>query len=113
MLKKDIRKEYNEKRLGLSLSDAEQLGRQICRHFSGLKFSDIRILLSYYPIPERREFDVRHCEKLLSDNHPGLQIAWPRLEADMMTMDAILINADSRFSKNRFNILEPQADRTI
>ncbi len=38
---------------------------QILDSFTSLKLDGVQWLLSYYPIPERKEFNVALCEQLL------------------------------------------------
>ena len=91
------------------LGDAEvaQLSDSILSNFSTLVLHGVQYLLSYFPIPERREFDVTICEKLLALENEQLIIAWPKLQHDNVTMEAHIKDEHTKFANNRFNILEP------
>jgi 5-formyltetrahydrofolate cyclo-ligase len=107
MVKKEIRKIYIGKRNGLSQKEVEELSSAILTNFSALNLQGIQYLLSYYPIPERKEFNVSLCEQLLALENPDLQIAWPRLYDDGFDMEAVHVTKQSVLVNNRFNILEP------
>jgi 5-formyltetrahydrofolate cyclo-ligase len=113
MVKKEIRKIYNANRQGLSAQKIEEDGSRIIENFRGVNLEGIQLLLSYYPIAERNEFNVALCEQLLLLNNPSLQIAWPKLQADIITMEAILVTRETVLEKNRYNIFEPSDDEII
>lgn len=107
MFKKEIRKYYSQQRTALSDADFLQLSRQMVDLFGTLSLQGIQYLLSYYPIPEKKEFDVTICEQLLSLENAQLTVLWPRLQLDGVTMEAHVKTAGTVLEKNRFNILEP------
>ncbi|MEO8583645.1 MAG: 5-formyltetrahydrofolate cyclo-ligase [Flavitalea sp.] len=108
MLKKEIRKIYTEKRLALSPEQYATDSDLMLRLFKQVNRKDVRVLMSYFPFHERLEFNVMLCEHFLSSTNPTLKIAHPRIAPDGINMDPILINKDSEYSQNRYNISEPQ-----
>jgi len=113
MVKKEIRKIFSERRNSLSETDIEYISEKIVNNFRTLALQGVQVLLSYYPIPERKEFNVVICEQLLLLENPKLRVAWPRLSEDGVTMEAVEIKKDTMWIKNRFNIYEPDGDEII
>ncbi len=107
MVKKEIRKVYSGKRLVLADEEINELTAEIIEHFRVLNLQGVQVLLSYYPLAERKEFNVALCEQLHLLNNPSAQIAWPKLSEDMVTMEAVVIDKSTVLTKNRFNIFEP------
>jgi 5-formyltetrahydrofolate cyclo-ligase len=113
MVKKLVRKEYIEKRNLLTDKMIADFHDRIVNNFRTIDLQGIQQLLSYYPIPERKEFNTVICEQLLVLENEGMQVSWPRLEADGVTMDAVLLGKDMPLIKNSFNIYEPSGDEII
>ena len=107
MVKKEIRKEYNKKRLDLTGEQLNEMTAAMLENFRSIRLEGVQLLLSYYPMTERKEFNVELCEQLHLLNNPSAQIAWPRLEDDMLTMRAVTVNKETILAQNRFNISEP------
>lgn len=107
MTKKEIRKIELEKRIQLSPEELQKNTVLITDQFKTVIPSTIHFLLSYYPLRERKEFDVSICEKIIKETHPSAQIAWPKIAVTDSGMEAHLIEKNKLFIKNRFNILEP------
>ena len=113
MVKKEIRKEYSKKRLALSDEVLNEMTAAMLENFRTINLEGVQLLLSYHPLAERKEFNVALCEQLHLLNNPSAQIAWPRLEEDMVTMQAVAVNKETILVKNRFNIFEPSGDEIV
>ena len=113
MVKKEIRCLYIDKRNQLSAQELKDMTASIVNNFRTVALQGAQVLLSYYPIPERREFDVTICEQLLSLENENLQVAWPKLLPDNVSMQAIAIQKNTVFAENRYNILEPVSNVII
>ncbi|MEP7258546.1 MAG: 5-formyltetrahydrofolate cyclo-ligase [Flavitalea sp.] len=107
MLKVNIRKDYLERRRQLTLSEMQDKTAQITEKFGKLDLTEKHQLLSYYPINTQNEFDVVLPETMLRKRSPEIRIAWPKLGIDESTMEAIQLDKETLFVKNRYNILEP------
>jgi 5-formyltetrahydrofolate cyclo-ligase len=107
MVKKEIRKKFLDKRNQLSQEVVEEMNRQIMANFSAIKIKDPRVLFSYFPIPEHSEFDTALCDRYLKERDPQMKIAWPRIHSATSSMEAIVLDTDTLFTKNQYNILEP------
>jgi 5-formyltetrahydrofolate cyclo-ligase len=109
MVKKDIRKIFIDARNDLSHADIKNMSQNIVSNFQTIALQGAQVLLSYYPIPSRNEFDVSACEKLLALENENLLIAWPRLSEDL-SMHAVLVHRNSEFVLEPvgYEIIEPQ-----
>lgn len=112
MVKRNIRKIFAEKRNSLELAQVRELSEKIVDQFGSVALQGAQYLLSYYPMPERNEFDVNICEQLLKLENEHITIAWPKLLPDDVTMEAVERRDGSEMAVNKFNILEP-VDGTI
>lgn len=107
MVKRELRREYSRKRSELNLEDWIQSTSMMLGNFESLQLDGVVHLMSYYPIPERKEFDVAACERLLRLENKALFVYLPRLEEDGVTMQAVLKEDDSQLVLNKYNIAEP------
>lgn len=107
MLKKAIRDEYLQQRLKLADEVYEDYSARVVEQFRIFNFPSINYLLSYYPLVERKEFRIELCEEVVRQRLPQVKIGWPRIESDMMSMEAYQVEKDGLYAKNKFNILEP------
>jgi 5-formyltetrahydrofolate cyclo-ligase len=107
MEKKLLRKQFLEKRRNLSALELKEKSDAILNIFQKVSFSNIKYLLSYYPLVERNEFDVTECQGILQSKIPDLKIAWPKIMGDGLSMEAHLLNNNQNFQKNIYNIPEP------
>lgn len=113
MLKKEIRSIYIDKRNQLDADEIKAMTESIVNNFRTIALQGAQVLLSFYPIPERREFDVSICEQLLALENENLQVAWPRLMPDNTSMQAIAVTKNTVFAENKFNIPEPVSGDVI
>lgn len=107
MIKSTVRKEYLQKRLDLQEEELQQQIALMAFNFKKIELPPVKFLLSYFPLANRREFDITVCEDILKKQYPSMQVAWPRLEVHSSDMEACLVEKGGLFLKNRFNILEP------
>ena len=107
MLKQQARKAFIDLRRSLSGEDYITMNQQMLDLFRTVSLQGIQHLLSYYPIPERKEFDTIACEQLLKLDNGLLRIYWPRISLDGYEMQPVLKDENTVLVKNRFNIAEP------
>lgn len=112
MVKKDIRKIYSNSRMNLTHEEIAEMSELIVNNFRKLALQGAQVLLSYCPIPERKEFDVTVCEKLLVLENENLRVAWPKISDDG-SMQAVPVEKDASFKPNTYNIPEPVSDLII
>jgi 5-formyltetrahydrofolate cyclo-ligase len=107
MIKNTVRKEFLQRRLSISKEDLQQKTVSIAANFRKLVLPPITYVLSYNPMLNRHEFDVSVCEDILKEQNLIMRVAWPKIHVDLLDMEAVLVDKDGLFIKNRFNILEP------
>lgn len=107
MLKRAIRGNYLEKRMQLTDAELEEYSSRILAQFKNMSIPQTDILLSYYPLSTRKEFNVSFCDNIVKQRYTSAKIAWPRIDGERHTMEAYEVLADGLFAKNKFNILEP------
>lgn len=113
MTKREIRKSFSDKRKQIPDEALFIMNGKIIDRFRSLSLQGIQYLLSYYPIPERKEFDPAACEQLLQLENAHLNIYWPKLSEDEITMEALLKSTDTKLTKNKYDIEEPDSSTTI
>jgi 5-formyltetrahydrofolate cyclo-ligase len=107
MIKNTVRKEFLQRRMNIQEEDLQQQTALIASSFRKMDFPPVNYLLSYNPLASRHEFDVSICEDILKEQNFMIRIAWPKIHVDAPDMEAILVEKDGFFIKNKFNILEP------
>ncbi|HTE25103.1 5-formyltetrahydrofolate cyclo-ligase [Flavitalea sp.] len=113
MVKSAVRREYLQKRLDLEPGQIETFTSQIKSGFEVFNLSNIRFFLSYYPLINRKEFNVAVCEQVVFKKHPLAKIAWPKADADIISMEAHLLEEHGLFAKNKYDILEPIGNNIV
>ena len=86
MLKKAIREVYLKKRLLIDDDQMNENTSRILANFSSLQLPEVKHLLSYYPISERKEFNVSEAAELVLNKFPQVRIYWTRIDATNKTM---------------------------
>ena len=107
MLKKAIRDMYLQKRINLTDEVWRDYSDALIANFSKLDIAPVHYLLSYYPLSDRKEFDISQCVPVVKSKWPQVKIGWPRIEPDMKSMEVYKVEEDGLYAKNKFNILEP------
>jgi 5-formyltetrahydrofolate cyclo-ligase len=107
MIKSTVRKEFLQRRMNLQEEDLQQQTALIASSFPKIKLPPVNYLLSYNPLASRHEFDVSVCEDILKEQNLIMRVAWPKIHVDLLEMEAVLVEKDGLFIKNKFNILEP------
>jgi len=107
MLKKAIRDMYLQKRVNLTDEVWREFSDSLIANFSEFDLAPVDHLLSYYPLSERKEFDISQCVPVVKSKWPQVKVGWPRIEPDMKSMEVYKVEEDGLYAKNKFNILEP------
>lgn len=112
MVKRDIRKIYSQSRKDLSEEETKEMSEAMVNNFRKLALQGAQVLLSYYPIPDRNEFDVTICAQLLVLENQNLRLVWPRILHDG-NMEAVLVDKNTSFEPNQYNIPEPVGNNIV
>lgn len=107
MIKNTVRKEFLQRRMDILEADRHQQTASIAANLKKIILPPVNYLLSYNAIASRREFEIAVCDEILREMNPGMRVAWPKIDVDMLGMEAVLVEKDGLFVKNRYNILEP------
>ncbi|MBO9203646.1 MULTISPECIES: 5-formyltetrahydrofolate cyclo-ligase [Niastella] len=107
MIKNTVRKEFLQRRMNLLEEELKQQTALIASNFRKLVLPPVNYLLSYHPMISRHEFDVSVCEEILKEQNLIMRVGWPKVHVDLLDMEAVLVEKDGLFIKNKFNILEP------
>jgi 5-formyltetrahydrofolate cyclo-ligase len=113
MVKSLARREYLQRRLELTSQEVETSTAAIKSTFQQLPIGPIGVLLSYYPLTNRQEFDVTVCDSIILDKNPRAKVAWPKTDPEGRTMEAHVLEEHGLFAKNKYNILEPIGNHII
>jgi 5-formyltetrahydrofolate cyclo-ligase len=113
MIKTAVRREYLKKRLDLEPGQIETYTNQIKSRFEVFNLSNVSFFLSYYPLVSRKEYNVAICEKVVHKKYPLAKIAWPKADADIIGMEAHLLEEEGLFAKNKYDILEPIGNNIV
>ena len=109
MTKPEIRKIYKERRLSLTEPERAKLDDLLLIRFQQIALPPVSVLLSFWPIAQKGEFNTLPCSDFLEFRMPGLQVAYPK--ADLLTggMNAIAVNEATVFEENKYGITEPSS----
>lgn len=114
MQKKEARKVYKEKRINLSRSDRNKMDDLMLIQFQRLTFADtLHILCTYWPIEILGEFNPDILTRYLHFVHPGLQECFPKIDLVADTIAPILVNDETEYLNNKYNIPEPVDGKQI
>jgi 5-formyltetrahydrofolate cyclo-ligase len=107
MLKQYIRKHYAAQRQKITPAEKSKLEDLMLIQFQKLNLP-ASILLSYAPIESKNEFNPYLAENFLSFMNENLQLCFPVIKPSTETMQAALIDDDTIYILNKYNILEPE-----
>lgn len=107
MIKSTVRKEFLKRRMSIPEEELQQHTALIASGFRKIDLPPVNYLFSYNPLANRHEFDVSVCEDILQEQNIMMRVAWPKIHVDLLDMEAVLVEKDGLFIKNKFNILEP------
>lgn len=107
MIKSEIRKTYKGKRNAISVEEQAKLDDLLLIQFQKADIPFITSLFSYWPIEENKELNTHILTDYLEFKNPGLVVAYPRVDIILDEMIAVVVNHETDFFRNEFNIYEP------
>jgi 5-formyltetrahydrofolate cyclo-ligase len=113
MTKAALRKEYRQKRMSLAATDRMRMDDLMLIRFQQLDFSGIETVLSYWPMEEQAEPSTISFSSYLRHTIPGMQLAYPVIQPDGISMEACLINEETIYRENQWGIPEPDNGQPI
>jgi len=108
MTKKELRKIFTEKRSRLTEAEQSKLDDLLLIQFQKLPLPDIQYLFTYYPFASKREPGTALVTRYLQFLFPSLQIAIPQIDISTGDMNAMLVNDETIYALNHYEIFEPQ-----
>lgn len=107
LTKKDIRKEYLEKRLNLPDDVIATLNRELIDQCRQLDYSAFRMAHIFLPITEKKEADTHSLVDWAREAYPALQWSLSRSDVPNATMEHFLWKPETVLVRNSYGIPEP------
>ncbi|MEO6313938.1 MAG: 5-formyltetrahydrofolate cyclo-ligase [Chitinophagaceae bacterium] len=108
MTKASLRELYRKKRTALPEAERLRLNDLLLIQFQRVEIPyDLNILMSYWPLDLHAEVNTFLMADYLQFRIPGLQVAYPVANFNDLTMQAMLVDDDTAFEKNKYGIAEP------
>ncbi|MEJ7739763.1 MAG: 5-formyltetrahydrofolate cyclo-ligase [Chitinophagaceae bacterium] len=107
MTKKALRRRFRDERARLSINEVTRLDDLLLIRFQQWPVDDIRILLSYWPIPEKAEVNTHLMVDYLSFRISGLQLAFPVIDISTHQLMCHAVQSDTLYRNNQLAITEP------
>lgn len=113
MTKTELRKLYKEKRAALSAKETNRLNDLLLIQFQQLDLPFIYYLHTYLAIEENKEVPTDQIMSYLEFKNPGLKIAVPKTDFKTGELKTYIIDEETEFIKNKYNIIEPTTGELI
>lgn len=113
MLKSEARKLYNEKRKALSIQERVKMDDLLLIQLQKVELPFITFLLSYWPMEQNHEPNTHLFSDFIEFQNLNLILCYPKTEISALEMQAVQTDDDTRFSKNQYNIYEPQNGEAV
>ncbi len=108
MTRSELREKYKKQRAGIPEKERLRMDDLLLIHFQQLPLPEqASVLLSYWPLEQHAEVNTFLMTDFLQFRLPHLQLAYPVVNFEQHSMQAILVDDDSRFEKNKYGIEEP------
>jgi len=113
MIKSAIRTIYKDKRAALSSKDRMKLDDLILIQFQKVSLPDSSYFMNYWPIEAHHEINTQPIADYLLFQMPGLQMAYPKTDFELLTMQAICVHDTTEYEMDRHGIAEPQSGEPL
>ncbi|MEY3432980.1 MAG: hypothetical protein RL131_916 [Bacteroidota bacterium] len=113
MLKAAIRKEYKERRLGLSSKEALVSQDLLMIQFQTLDLPFLNLIHTYLPLYDRNEPDPIPLVDWLRFGNPGMKVAVSKIVPEDVQMIHLLQDEETRYKENAYGIPEPVSGQEI
>jgi 5-formyltetrahydrofolate cyclo-ligase len=107
MLKAEARNIYYAKRRSISPGRKEELDQLILERFGSLELPQVRNLLTYAPMPSKKEVNTYLIANLLAMKFPEIKIAYPVCNFADCTMKAVITQSPENLVLSDRGIPEP------
>lgn len=106
MRKAEARALFREKRAKVTAPEANKWDDLLLISFQQAELPFVQQVLSFYPAQGKGEVDSFLLTRYLQFINPGLEVAFPRIQANAI-MEAVVPVHEDAFKPNAYNILEP------
>lgn len=113
MLKYEARKIYREKRDALPAIERTKLDDLLLIQFQKAELPFLHTILSYRSIEDNNEPDTNLITNFLKFRNPSMLLAYPKVNNNAGTMQAVLTDADTAFQKGAYNVPEPISNHIL
>ncbi|HYF31130.1 MAG TPA: 5-formyltetrahydrofolate cyclo-ligase [Chitinophagaceae bacterium] len=113
MTKSALRTIYKDKRSALSATDRMKLDDLILIQFQKLQLPDVLSLMSYWPMQTHHEVNTLPMTDYVQFRIPGLQLAYPKIDYEQVSMVAIAVDDDTEYETNAYGIAEPLSNKVM
>ena len=96
--------------MALSEKERVKLDDLLLIQFQTAELPFIESLLTYWPIEENNEPNTHLFTEFMRFRNPELKVCYPKSDFAGGTMQAVITDIDTPFSKTVLNILEPQSN---
>lgn len=111
--KASLRKEYQEKRMSLSLEELKVLNHAIYTQFKTYPFTGIRFLHFFLPIKKFREVNTLPLIQWVQKEHPQITIVLSKSNLQTQLMEHISWDGADNLITNRWGIPEPSSGTRV
>jgi 5-formyltetrahydrofolate cyclo-ligase len=113
MNKKELRQQYRQMRRELPETERLKADDLMLIQFQTLELPFLHALFTYWPIEENHEPNTHLFTEFLKFRNAELIVAYPVIDRDSLTMNAIATDIDTPFEKTSFNLFEPQKGEPV
>jgi 5-formyltetrahydrofolate cyclo-ligase len=114
MNKKELRKIYKEKRVGLSTTERLKLDDLLLIQLQRLSFgNNTHVVMTFWPIENHGEMNTHLYTRYLEVAIPDIKITFPVIDPVINEMRAVAVTEGTEFVENRYGIYEPAEGETI
>jgi 5-formyltetrahydrofolate cyclo-ligase len=108
MTKKELRKQFLEKRLFLNKNFQQEKNQAICQNFFDyFDLSQIKKLHVFLPILTKHEINTWLIIQSLFQNYPQITVVTSKSDFKSANMESFQLEMDTQIVENRWGILEP------
>ncbi|KXK01507.1 MAG: putative 5-formyltetrahydrofolate cyclo-ligase [Acidobacteria bacterium OLB17] len=114
MTKSELRKEFLERRRGVSAGEVAEASRRIAeRFFANVELDGVRFLHTFIRIPKFNEIDTSAIYMRVWRDLPEITTVAPRVDHGTGGMDGIAFDEQTPLAEGRWGIREPAAGALI
>lgn len=114
MLKQELRKIYKQKRLALSATERLKSDDLMLIQLQRLSFANnINVVMTFWPLESHAEVNTHLYTRYLEVAVPDVKVAFPVIDFSKDEMNAVLVDDQTEFVKNRYGIAEPVKGETV